>query len=128
MCALELEFYLLDEKDARGRSRGGLRPQGDVKPGQVYGLDQLEERQAFLSRLGAYCAAQDLPAKSAVSEYAPDQFEVNLGHVPDPVRAADHAFLLKRAIKRGGPRRRAASPRSWPSRWPGRPRAACTST
>jgi glutamine synthetase len=34
-----------------------------------------------------------------VSEYAPDQFEVNLGHVPDPVRAADHAFLLKRAVR-----------------------------
>ena len=29
----------------------------------------------------------------------PDQFEVNLGHLPDPVRAADHAFLLKRAVR-----------------------------
>ncbi len=38
-------------------------------------------------------------AKGAVSEYAPAQFEVNLGHVADPLRAADQAFLLKRAIK-----------------------------
>jgi glutamine synthetase len=37
--------------------------------------------------------------KSAVSEYAPAQFEVNLGHIADPLRAADHAFLLKRAVK-----------------------------
>ena len=47
----------------------------------------------------AIARAQGLPAKSAVSEYAPAQFEVNLGHVADPLRAADHAFLLKRAIK-----------------------------
>jgi glutamine synthetase len=95
VCALELEFYLLHEKDAR---RAGSLPR-DATPGQVYGLDQLEERQAFLSRLGEFCAGQGLPAKSAVSEYSPDQFEVNLGHVPDPVRAADHAFLLKRAVR-----------------------------
>ena len=68
-------------------------------PGQVYGLDQLDEHRTFLSRLAGYCAAQGLPAKSAVSEYAPGQLEVNLGHVDLPLRAADHAFLLKRAIK-----------------------------
>jgi glutamine synthetase len=65
----------------------------------VDGLAPLDEHEAFLSRLADFCAAQDLPAKSAVSEYAPEQFEVNLGHVPDPLRAADHAFLLKRAVR-----------------------------
>jgi len=40
-----------------------------------------------------------LPAKSAVSEYAPGQLEVNLGHVDAPLSAADHGFLLKRAVK-----------------------------
>jgi glutamine synthetase len=98
VCALELEFYLLEERDAR-RAGGLLRAPRDAAPGQVYGFDQLDEREAFLSRLAEFCAAQDLPAKSAVSEYAPDQFEVNLGHLPDPVRAADHAFLLKRAVR-----------------------------
>jgi glutamine synthetase len=98
VCALELEFYLLHERDAR-RAGGLLRAPRDATPGQVYGLDPLEERQAFLSRLADFCAAQGLPAKSAVSEYAPDQLEVNLGHLPDPVRAADHAFLLKRAVR-----------------------------
>jgi glutamine synthetase len=96
VCALELEFYLLEDNDA---GRGRPPAPHDGKPGQVYGLDQLDERQAFLARLGAFCAAQGLPAKSAVSEYAPDQFEVNLGHLPDPGRAADHAFLLKRAVR-----------------------------
>jgi glutamine synthetase len=98
VCALELEFYLLQERDMR-RPGGLLQPPRLATPGQVYGLDQLDEREAFLSRLGEFCAAQNLPAKSAISEYAPDQFEVNLGHLPDPVRAADHAFMLKRAVR-----------------------------
>ena len=98
VCALELEFYLLREQ-ARGRSAGPLRVLPDATPGQVYGLQPLEDREGFLSRVADFCAAQDLPAKGAVSEYAPDQFEVNLGHLPDPVRAADHAFLLKRAVR-----------------------------
>jgi glutamine synthetase len=98
VCALELEFYLLREQ-GRGRRAGPVRAVPEGAPGQVYGLQPLDDREPFLSRLAAFCAAQDLPAKSAVSEYAPDQFEVNLGHLPDPVRAADHAFLLKRAVK-----------------------------
>jgi glutamine synthetase len=95
VCALELEFYLCksepDPADA-------MRP-ADIAPGQVYGLDPLDDQEGFLSTLAGYCAAQGLPAKSAVSEYAPDQFEVNLGHVDSPLGAADHAFLLKRAAK-----------------------------
>jgi glutamine synthetase len=95
VCALELEFYLCrsapDPADA-------MRTAG-VTPGQVYGLEPLDDQEAFLSTLAGFCAAQGLPAKSAVSEYAPDQFEVNLGHVDAPLGAADHAFLLKRATK-----------------------------
>jgi glutamine synthetase len=91
VCALELEFYLLKDPSAPG--------QVPTAPGQVYGLEPLDEREAFLSRLAAYCAAQRLPAKSAVSEYSPGQLEVNLGHVDAPLSAADHGFLLKRAVK-----------------------------
>lgn len=96
MCALELEFYVL--REGRGRAAPFRRP-SDGAPGQVYGLDPLDDREEFLSRLAGFCAAQGLPAKSAISEYSPDQLEVNLGHLPDPVRAADHAFLLKRAVR-----------------------------
>jgi glutamine synthetase len=98
VCALELEFYLLQERGAH-RPGGLLRAPRDATPGQVYGLDQLDQREPFLSRLGAFCAAQAVPAKSSISEYSPDQFEVNLGHLPDPLRAADHAFMLKRAVR-----------------------------
>lgn len=96
VCALELEFYLL--RNADGGDAAAPRA-GRAAPGQVYGLDQLDEHRTFLSRLAGYCAAQGLPAKSAVSEYAPDQLEINLGHVDLPLCAGDHAFLLKRAVK-----------------------------
>jgi glutamine synthetase len=91
VAALELEFCLLDRRRNRHRS--------ELKPGAVYGLEPLDAEDAFLARLRSYCVLQDLAVKSAVSEYAPGQLEVNLGHVADSLRAADQAFLLKRAIK-----------------------------
>ncbi len=98
VAALELEFTLLDGRVGRG-GRPPIRVRPGMECGAVYGLEPLDAEDALLARLQEYCARQDLPAKSAVSEYAPGQLEVNLGHVADPVRAADHAFLLKRAIK-----------------------------
>ena len=102
VCALELEFYLLDRRPERsGRPRLARSSKGGpaTSEGQVYSLDRLDEQQPFLDRLAAFCAAQDLPASCAIAEYAPGQFEVNLGHVEPPLRAADHAFLLKRAVR-----------------------------
>ena len=102
VAALELEFFLLAGRQAADGQPQSLPQRGadDASaPGAVYGLDPLDAHDAFLARLERYCASQQLPAKSAVSEYAPAQFEINLGHVADPLRAADHAFLLKRAVK-----------------------------
>lgn len=100
--ALELEFYLLDpelDDDGQGQlplsRRLGRRP----RESEVYSFDRLAEVEDFLDTLRAYCAAQAIPAKGAVSEFAPGQFEVNLKHVTDPVLAADHALLFKRCVK-----------------------------
>jgi len=100
--AVELEFYLLDRSPAPDG-----RPQPPVSPvtgrrqttTQVYGIDELDQFDLMLQDIAAACAAQDVPADAALSEYAPGQYEINLWHVPDPVLAADHAVLLKRAIK-----------------------------
>jgi glutamine synthetase len=99
--ALELEFYLIErDTDEEGRPRPAARGDGKTAgEGQVYGIEELAERDAFLACLQRFAAAQDLPVKGAVSEYSPGQYEVNLAHVDDPVRAADHAFLFKRAIR-----------------------------
>src|SRR5690606_24563736 len=102
VCAVELEFYLLDPRPGRdGRARPLPRQAAAAAAGagQLYGLDAVDEQDAFFACLAGYCDAQGLPAKAAASEYASGQYEVTLGHVADPLRAADQAFLLKRAVK-----------------------------
>jgi glutamine synthetase len=43
--------------------------------------------------------AQGVPAGAATAEYGGAQFEVNLGHLDDPVLACDHAMMLRRIVK-----------------------------
>jgi len=99
--ATELEFFLLDAKADKPTARAPLiagigRPQ----PGpQVYRLEDLDDVQPFLHDVYDYCEAQNIPADTTISEYAPGQFEINLLHVDDPVLACDHAVLLKRVVK-----------------------------
>jgi glutamine synthetase len=100
--ALELEFYLLDpELDERGMGQVPLsqRLGRRSRESEVYSFDRLAEVEGFLDTLRHFCAVQDIPAKGAVAEFAPGQFEVNLKHVDDPVTAADHALLFKRCVK-----------------------------
>ena len=100
--ALELEFYLLDPDlcpAGMGRVPVSRRLGRRSRECEVYSFDRLTEVDAFLDTLRHYCTAQGIPAKGAVSEFAPGQFEVNLRHVSDPVTAADHALLFKRCVK-----------------------------
>jgi glutamine synthetase len=100
--AVELEFYLLD---ARLGEDG--HPQTTLNPGsgrrnhatQVYYLQDLQDFRGFTDAVTAACAAQGIPADTAVSEYAPGQFEINLKHRADALAACDDALMLKRAIK-----------------------------
>jgi len=100
--AVELEFYLLDRLlDSRGR------PQASVNPGtgrrnastQVYSIEDLDDYRAFTDAVADACRAQNIPAETAVAEYAPGQFEINLKHRADSLAACDDAVYLKRAIK-----------------------------
>ncbi len=98
--AVELEFYLLDPaRTADGGVRlaapGGKAPTET----QVYSLDDIEAVAPFLDEVREACGIQDIPTHVATAEYAPGQYEINLHHVDDAVKAADHAVLLKRAIR-----------------------------
>jgi glutamine synthetase len=42
--------------------------------------------------------AQDLPIDTIIKEAAPGQFEVNLKHRSDPLRAADDVIMLRRIV------------------------------
>ena len=99
--AAELEFYLLDANSDRPTPKTSLIPGvGRPQPGpQCYHPDDLWDIEGFLNDLYAACEKQNIPAGTAISEYAPGQFEINLHHIDDPLVACDHAMLLKRAIK-----------------------------
>lgn len=100
--AVELEFYLIDA----ARAADGA-PQPPVSPrtgrrgwaGHVFGMDALEEFGEVIGAIETACRAQGLPVTTISKEYGPGQFEINLAHLPDPVRAADHAALLRRAVR-----------------------------
>ncbi|MSP81768.1 MAG: glutamine synthetase [Alphaproteobacteria bacterium] len=98
--AVELEFYLLDPQRT---SDGGIRQAAAAgkRPTetQVYSLEELDAIAPFLDAVASGCALHDIPADVVVSEYSPGQYEINLKHVDDPLKAADHAVLLKRVIK-----------------------------
>ncbi|KQZ71887.1 glutamine synthetase [Sphingopyxis sp. Root214] len=100
--AVELEFYLVDPRRARD---GAIRP---ARPGysrdtprnvEVYGLRELDDFRPFFDALYAATDVQGLPLESAISEFAPGQFELTLRHKPDALRACDDAIMYKRLVK-----------------------------
>ena len=100
--AVELEFYLFDRlADADGRPQPTLNASDGARNAstQVYSIDDLDENAGFIDAVARACRAQRIPADTAVAEYAPGQFEINLKHRADAVAACDDAILLKRAIK-----------------------------
>ena len=102
VAALEFEFYLID---AHGGEQGApLVPHSerlDRRPSEteVFAPERMEDQEPFLELVEHYCEAQELPVKGALCEFAPGQFEINLGHVDDMLLAADQGAMLKRCIK-----------------------------
>lgn len=99
--AVELEFYLIDRLRDRGRPRPPLSPATGEREAstQVYGMKELDDYVEFIEAVRVAAERQNLPADTAVSEYAPGQYEVNLRHRDDAVAACDDAILLKRLLK-----------------------------
>ncbi len=99
--APELEFYLVDaETDAWGHAQPPKGMGGDrLEANQVYLLDVKASFAHVLADIDAAARALGAPADAATAEFGPGQFEINLGHTADPLAAADHAILLKRAVR-----------------------------
>jgi len=97
--ATELEFYLIDDSGQAPRvppsPRSGKRRSG----GETLALRALDAFDVFFSALYDACEAMDIPADTAISESGPGQFEVNLMHGPDALKAADDAWLFKQLVK-----------------------------
>ncbi len=97
--ATELEFYLVDPSNPV--------PQPPVSPvtgkrldsDGVLSLDELEHFGGFLNDVYDACNAQDIHADAAIAENGAGQFEINMMHVGDPLRAADDAAFFKRLVR-----------------------------
>lgn len=100
--AVELEFYLIDrQRDSDGDLQPPRSPmtQERSEQSQVYSVDDLNEFAAVLADINESAAQQGLSAEGAVAEASPGQFEINLHHQANPLRACDEAVLLKRLIR-----------------------------
>ena len=101
VAALELEFYLIDkERGENGQPQPPIDPASGKREStnSVYGIDDLDRYGVFTRALTEAAAVQGLPLSAVSSEYAPGQFEANLKHQEDAIRAADHCVFLKQVI------------------------------
>jgi glutamine synthetase len=99
--AVELEFYLISsERNENGSPVPAASPRNGrpESAGKVLSLDKLDEFAPVISAIEAACKLQNLPVSTMISEYGPGQFEINLEHGDDPVKACDDAVLLRRCI------------------------------
>ena len=100
--AVEMEFYLVDRRrDGLGMIQPPCSPvTGErASQSQLYSINELDEYADLLEEVHASARAQQLPLDTALKECAPGQFEINLLHCDDALKACDSAVLLKRLIK-----------------------------
>ena len=100
--AVELEFYILDKhRDSEGRPQVPVSPYNGRRSdaGQVYSFDVLDEFGDLFKNIQRACDEQHIPATVCSSEYGVGQFEINLLHTDDVLRACDYACMQRRAVK-----------------------------
>ncbi|HRX90266.1 MAG TPA: glutamine synthetase family protein [Steroidobacteraceae bacterium] len=100
--AIEYEFYFVDrERNARGMPqppRSPLTGRREHKT-QINSMLDLDAYSGILAEIDSVCRAQQVPSTTALAEYGPGQFEVNLHHSADALRACDEALRFKRIVK-----------------------------
>ncbi|MEM9781447.1 MAG: glutamine synthetase family protein [Pseudomonadota bacterium] len=95
--ALELEFYLIDAE--RAAPPTNPLAGGRLNRAQVYDLDVMRAFAPVIDEIGAAARALGAPADTAICEFGPGQFEINLAHTASAMRACDHIVALRRAIR-----------------------------
>jgi glutamine synthetase len=100
--APELEFYLFDRLSAE--SDGPRLPASNMNNGthiggQLYSTDMLRDHAEMLHAMRDACVELGVPATAIGKELSAGQWELNQGHVDNPLDAADQAQTLKRCIR-----------------------------
>jgi glutamine synthetase len=93
--ATEMEFYLIDDRGRELRVPPSPRSGKRRQQAEILALRQLDAWDAFFTALYDACEAMDIPADTTISEAGPGQFEINLMHAPDALKAADDAWFFK---------------------------------
>jgi glutamine synthetase len=102
VAAHELEFYLIDsERDEKGGPLPPVSPRTGKRENtpSVYGIEDLDRYQGFLTALAEAAALQGVPMTAASKEYSPGQFEANLRHQTNALAASDHAIFLRQIVR-----------------------------
>jgi glutamine synthetase len=97
--AVELEFFLIDDAGTRLRVPKSPRSGKRRVAGEILSLRALDQFDDFFSELYDACEAMDIPADTSISEAGLGQFEINLMHQADALKAADDAWLFKMLVK-----------------------------
>ncbi|MEO1042018.1 MAG: glutamine synthetase family protein [Pseudomonadota bacterium] len=97
--AFELE-YTYFENDTQDGLKTIINPHTGVDDtATMMGSSRLEAFETILNDTVAACDVQGIETSTVSAEYGAGQFEINFPHYDDPVRAADHAQLFRRAVK-----------------------------
>jgi glutamine synthetase len=95
--ALELEFYLVDPNEPVPPVNPAAG--GRLERSQIYDMEVMRAFEPVIAGITRAAVALGAPAETAICEFGAGQFEMNLGHVADPLAAADHMVALKRAVR-----------------------------
>ncbi|UWQ84829.1 glutamine synthetase family protein [Leisingera caerulea] len=97
--AVELEFFLIDDSGKNLQVPTSPRSGKRRKAAETMSIRALDQFDTFFTDLYDACEDMDIPADTAISEAGLGQFEINLMHGPDALRAADDAWLFKMLVK-----------------------------
>jgi glutamine synthetase len=97
--ATELEFFLIDDSGKTLQEPASPRSGKRRKAAETLALRALDAFDIFFTDLYDMCEAMDIPADTAISEAGLGQFEINLMHTDDALKAADDTWLFKMLVK-----------------------------
>ena len=96
--AIEYEFYFVDaQRTADGQPqppKGPLTGRREFRT-QINSMADLNEYSPLLAEIDRACRLQNVPATTALAEYGPGQYEVNLAHaavIHNDITTADGEF------------------------------------
>ncbi len=97
--ATELEFFLIDDSGKKLQAPVSPRSGKRRKAAETLSIRALDAFDIFFTDLYDACEAMDIPADTAISEAGLGQFEINLMHTENALKAADDAWLFKMLVK-----------------------------